>query len=104
LINDVLNSPQTLANRRAASRKEVINWMSNLATIEPGVRRMLQISNKRKRGKGEAKQLCDGMITTYKRLSYKKGAERGTLFRGMALMALQQRLHIRNTTNQDENA
>lgn len=104
LIIDLLNSPQTLANRRAASRKEVVNWLSNLSSIEPSVLLMLQIADKPKRGKGEAKQLCDGMITTYKRLSYKKSAERGTLFRGLALMALQQRQLIRNTTETDENA
>ena len=38
----------------------------------------------------------DGMITVYKRLSYKSAEKRGTLFRGMALMALQQQQIQRN--------
>lgn len=102
LIIDLLNAPQTAANRRAASRNEVINWMVNLSSLEPSVARMLQVADKDRRNKAENKELCDGMITTYKRLSYKKGADRGTLFRGLALMALQQRLLIRNTTEPEE--
>jgi len=107
LIIDLLNAPQTAANRRAASRNEVTNWMANLSTLEPSVLRMLQLIEQEDRGKAENKELCDGMITTYKRLSYKKGADRGTLFRGLALMALQQRLLLRNTAepeDEDENA
>lgn len=105
LIIDLLNAPQTAANRRAASRNEVTNWMTNLSTLEPSVLRMLQLIDEEDRNKAENKELCDGMITTYKRLGYKKGAERGTLFRGLALMALQQRLLLRNTAEpEDENA
>lgn len=107
LIIDLLNAPQTAANRRAASRNEVTNWMVNLSTLEPSVERMLVLIEKEERKGAEDKELCDGMITTYKRLSYKKGADRGTLFRGLALMALQQRLLLRNTAepqDEDENA
>jgi len=102
LIIDLLNAPQTAANRRAASRNEVTNWMVNLSTLEPSVERMLELLQEEDRGKGENKEVCDGMITTYKRLSYKKGADRGTLFRGLALMALQQRLLLRNTAEPEE--
>ena len=105
LVIKLLNAPQTAANRRAASRKEVVNWMQNLAKLEPEVGQMLHILAKEKRGKKDDQALCDGMIATYKRLSYKKSTERGVLFRGLALMALQERLHIRNTTeSEDENA
>ena len=44
----------------------------------------------------DAAAVCDGMITVYKRLSYKKAEDRGTLFRGMALMALKQRQALKN--------
>ncbi len=107
LIIDLLKAPQTAANRRAASRNEVVNWMVNLSTLEPTVERMLVLIEEEDRSGAENKELCDGMITTYKRLSYKKGADRGTLFRGLALMALQQRLLLRNTAepqDEDENA
>lgn len=97
LIIDLLNAPQTVANRRAASQKEVTNWMVNVSTLEPSVAEMLTIMAKEERGKAEAAPVCEGMITLYKRLSYKKGASRGTLFRGMALMALQQQLLLENT-------
>lgn len=102
LIIKLLSAPPTAANRRAASRKEVVNWMVNLSRLEPSVGRMLQLIEKRDRSKDENKELCDGMIVTYKRLSYKKSADRGVLFRGMALMALQQRLHLKNTAEPEE--
>jgi len=107
LIIDLLKAPQTVANRRAASRNEVVNWMVNLSTLEPSVKRMLYLLEKDERDKAENKEICDGMMTTYKRLSYKKGADRGTLFRGLALMALQERLRLRNTAepkDEDESA
>jgi hypothetical protein len=102
LVIKLLTSTPTAANRRAASRKEVVNWMVNLSKLEPSVGRMLQLIDKRSRSKAENKELCDGMIITYKRLSYKNSADRGVLFRGLALMALQQRLHLRNTADPDE--
>lgn len=101
LIIDLLNAPQTAANRRAASRNEVTNWMVNLSTLEPSVAQMLILIEQEGRNSKQNKELCDGMITTYKRLSYKKGADRGTLFRGLALMALQQRQLLRNTTEEE---
>ncbi|MEL6826538.1 MAG: hypothetical protein AAFN91_09860 [Pseudomonadota bacterium] len=102
LVIKLLSARQTAANRRAASRGEVINWMVNLSRLEPSVGRMLELVNKEGRSKAENKDLCDGMITTYKRLSYKKSQDRGILFRGIALMALQDRLHVRNTTEPEE--
>ncbi|MEM9570770.1 MAG: hypothetical protein AAF996_04845 [Pseudomonadota bacterium] len=102
LVIKLLSAPPTAANRRAASRKEVINWMANLSQLEPSVGRMLALMGKKNRSKNDNKELCDGMITTYKRLSYKKSSERGVLFRGLALMALQERLRIRNINGTDE--
>ncbi|MEO1188061.1 MAG: hypothetical protein AAFW60_03235 [Pseudomonadota bacterium] len=102
LVIKLLSAPPTAANRRAASRGEVINWMVNLSKLEPSVNQMLAVMNNQDRSKADNKQLCDGMIATYKRLSYKKSAERGILFRGIALMALQERLRIKNTTEPEE--
>ncbi|MEM6652847.1 MAG: hypothetical protein AAGA72_02535 [Pseudomonadota bacterium] len=90
LIIDLLNAPQTLANRRAASEKEVTNWMLNVSTLEPEVAEMLDLMAQEERGGETDAKICTGMITLYKRLSYKRDASRGTLFRGMALMALEQ--------------
>ena len=102
LVIQLLSAPPTAANRRAASRNEVINWMANLSKLEPSVGRMLQVMADGERGKAQNKELCDGMIATYKRLSYKKSSERGILFRGLALMALQERLRIRNLNETEE--
>ena len=102
LVIKMLNAPPTAANRRAASRKEVVNWMFNLSKVEPSVGPMLQMLDNEGRGKKSNQIICDGMIATYKRLSYKKSSERGVLFRGLALMALQERLHVRNTTDPDK--
>lgn len=97
LVVDLLSAPQTGANRRAASRNEVTNWMMNLATLEPSVDRMVKhLANDGKRAKGADKEICEGMVTMYKRLSYKSSEDRGTLFRGMALMALQEQQIRRN--------
>lgn len=101
LIIDLLQAPQTVANRRAASQKEVTNWMVNLSTLEPEVALMLELMARDERDTAANGEICTGMITLYKRLSYKKGASRGTLFRGLALMALQQQLVHRNTSSEE---
>ena len=43
LITDLLSSPKTMADRRAASEKEVTNWMLNLAASEPKVAEMFKL-------------------------------------------------------------
>ena len=43
------------------------------------------------------------MITLYTRLSYKSSEDQGTLFRGMALMALQDQ-QVRRNLNEEESA
>lgn len=97
LVIDLLKDPKVVANRRAASEKEVLNWMVNLSTLEPSVVDMFKLmEGDKKRGKKENKKICDGMITVYKRLSYKPAENRGTLFRGMALMALKQQQLLKN--------
>ena len=102
LVVDLLGAPQTVANRRAASRNEVTNWMMNLATLEPSVDLMVShMANDGKRSKTAAKEICDGMVTMYKRLSYKNAEDRGTLFRGMALMALQEQQIRRNQAGEE---
>ena len=101
LIVDLLEAPKTAANRRAASLNEVTNWMVNLSSLEPSVARMMElVSLDRDLKKGESGELCEGMITAYKRLSYKTPDKRGALFRGMALMTLQQQLIDRNTSEE----
>lgn len=105
LVVDLLNSPKEMANRRAASDKEVINWMVNLATSEPEVAEMFQLmENNGKRRATDDEKICNGMIKVYKRLSYKSADDRGTLFRGMALMALKQRQLLKNAEDSDEAA
>ena len=102
LVIDLLSAPQTVANRRAASRNEVTNWMMNLATLEPSVGVMVNhLANDGERAKGVDKEICDGMVTLYKRLSYKNSEDRGTLFRGMALMALQDQQIRRNHASEE---
>ncbi|MEO1662909.1 MAG: hypothetical protein AAFR51_18110 [Pseudomonadota bacterium] len=101
LLLELLNAPQSVANRRAASQKEVGNWVGNVATLEPKVALMLSHQANDERTGAQNKEYCEGTIELYKRLSYKKGASRGTLYRGLALMSLQQRLHHRNTTPED---
>ncbi len=101
LLLKLLNAPQSVANRRAASQKEVGNWMNNVATLEPLVAQMLTHQANDERTGAEDKEYCEGTLELYKRLSYKKGASRGTLYRGLALMSLQQRLFHRNTTAED---
>lgn len=101
LIVDLLSAPPTVANRRAASHNEVTNWMMNVATLEPSVDLMITHLAAEKRAKKAAPEICEGMITMYKRLSYKKGEARGTLFRGMALMALQQQQILRNASEEE---
>lgn len=96
LVIDLLREPQTMANRRVASEKEVLNWMVNLSSLEPGVGDMFNLLEAEKRKRKDDEAICDGMITVYKRLSYKSAEKRGTLFRGMALMALQQQQIQRN--------
>jgi hypothetical protein len=108
LIVELLNAPQTVANRRAASRNEITNWMMNVATLEPSVDKMMShLANaetrSKKRSKGVPKEICQGMVKMYKRLSYKPSDDRGTLFRGMALMALQQQ-QLRRNTSEEESA
>ena len=104
LIVDLLDAPQTAANRRAASRNEVTNWMMNVATLEPSVDLMItHLSGDKDRSKKAPKEICEGMVTLYKRLSYKPADDRGTLFRGMALMTLQQQ-QLRRNTSDDETA
>ncbi len=104
LVIDLLNTPREMANRRVASDKEVINWMVNLSTLEPDVAEMfvLMEGDKKRRAK-ENEQICKGMITVYKRLSYKSAENRGTLFRGMALMALKQR-QLQKSAEESEDA
>lgn len=102
LFLDLMTAPQTVANRRAASQKEVLNWTTNLATLEPDVGRMVNLMKSKKRTDKDAPQICKGAITMYKRLSYKKGESRGTLFRGMALSMLQKQQVRRNTEPQEE--
>ena len=97
LVLDLLNSPKEMANRRAASEKEVVNWMVNMSTLEPGVAEMFELmESEEKLGKKDNEKICNGMITVYKRLSYKTAESRGTLFRGMALMALKQQQLLKN--------
>lgn len=103
LIVDLLTAPTSVANRRAASQKEVLNWTANVATLEPSVKQMMAQLAVEKRGKNADAQICEGTITLYKRLSYKKGESRGTLLRGMALMALQSQ-QIRRNLNEEESA
>lgn len=90
LIVDLLSSPKTMANRRAASEKEVLNWMINLSSSEPEVAEMFKLMAAEKRNKKDDAAVCEGMITVYKQLSYRSAERRGPLFRGMALLALQQ--------------
>lgn len=101
LIVDLLTAPKSVANRRAASQKEVLNWTMNVATLEPSVKQMMNQVSAVKRGKKANEQICEGTITLYKRLSYKKGETRGTLFRGMALMVLQDRQIQRNLSEEE---
>ncbi|MCR9271215.1 MAG: hypothetical protein NXH72_14580 [Hyphomonadaceae bacterium] len=103
LIIDLLSAPQTVENRRAASQKEVLNWTMNVATLEPSVKNMLTQLSTEKPSKTANQDICEGTITLYKRLSYKKGQTRGALLRGMALMALQQQ-QIERNLNADESA
>lgn len=90
LIVDLLRSPKTMSARRAASQKEVTNWMLNLSASEPTVAEMFKLMNAEKRNKKDDEAICDGMITVLKQLSYRSADKRGPLFRGMALLALQQ--------------
>lgn len=104
LIVDLLGAPQTAANRRAASRNEVTNWMMNLAKLEPSVDLLVgHMAGEGKRSKKAPEEICGGMITLYTRLSYKSAEDRGTLFRGMALMALQDQ-QLRRNLDDDESA
>ncbi|NQY97225.1 MAG: hypothetical protein HRT82_08680 [Henriciella sp.] len=103
LVVDLLSAPKEMANRRAASDKEVVNWMVNLSSSEPVVADMFTLMNAEKKPRGkDATAVCDGMITVYKRLSYKTAEDRGTLFRGMALMALKQRQLLKNAEASDD--
>jgi len=90
LITDLLGAPKTTAQRRAASEKEVLNWMVNLASTDEDISEMFRLMEVQKRTGKQNKAVCEGMITVYKRLSYKTAEKRGTLFRGMALIALRQ--------------
>ena len=103
LIIDLLSAPKTVANRRAASEKEVLNWTMNVATLEPSVQQMMNLVGTEERSKQANAEICEGTITLYKRLSYKKGESRGTLLRGMALMVLQDQ-QIRRNLSEEENA
>ena len=104
LVINLLRAQQTAANRRAASRNEVTNWMMNLAKLEPSVDLMVgHIAGDGKRSKKAPKEICEGMITLYTRLSYKSSEDQGTLFRGMALMALQDQ-QVRRNLNEEESA
>ena len=89
LLIQLFEAPQTAENRRAASEKEVLNWTLNVATLEPEVAKLVDRLAQEKRGKAANAEICDGTIALYKRLSYRKGETRGTLLRGMALLALQ---------------
>ena len=103
LVVDLLDSPKAMANRRAASDKEVVNWMVNMSSSEPAVAEMFQLmeGDQKRRGK-ENEKICNGMITVYKRLSYKSAEDRGTLFRGMALMALKQQQLLKNAEESED--
>ena len=90
LIISLLSDEKTTRNRRAASQKEVLNWMINMTSVEPKVGDMIRLLEAEKRGGGDNETICNGMITVYKQLSYKTAEKRGPLFRGMALLALQQ--------------
>nr|WP_070958708.1 hypothetical protein [Hyphomonas sp. Mor2] len=103
LVVDLLNAPKGMANRRAASEKEVVNWMINMSASEPGVAEMFKLMEQEKKLNGKDNEtVCDGMITVYKRLSYKPANDRGTLFRGMALMALKQQQLLKNAEDSEE--
>jgi hypothetical protein len=105
LVVDLLNSPKVMANRRAASYKDDINWMVNLASSEPEIAEMFELmENDGKRRAKDNEKICNGMITVYKRLSYKTAEDRGTLFRGMALMALKQRQLLKSSEESEEAA
>ena len=105
LVLALLKSPKEMANRRAASDKEVVNWMMNMSTSQPEVAEMFTLmASEKKRGKKENEKICNGMITVYKRLSYKTAESRGTLFRGMALMALKQQQVLKNAEEAEEAA
>ena len=103
LVVDLLSAPKEMANRRAASDKEVVNWMVNMSSSEPAVAEMFQLmeGDQKRRGK-ENEKICNGMITVYKRLSYKSAEDRGTLFRGMALMALKQQQLLKNAEESED--
>lgn len=90
LVVAMLKEPQTARNRRAASVNEVTNWMGNVVQLEPEIGQALRLLESERLKTEQAEQACNGMIDLYKRLSYKKSDVRGTLFRGMALMALQE--------------
>lgn len=104
LITDLLKAPQITANRRVASEKEITNWMFNLSTAEPDVAKMFVLMASEKRNDKDNKALCEGMITVYKRLSYKPADKAGPLFRGMALLALQQQQLNRLADAEDDAA
>jgi len=102
LVMDLLNSPKEMANRRVASEQEVVNWMINMSSLEPTVLEMLPIlENTEDRGGEQNEKICNGMITVYKRLSYKSAESRGTLFRGMALMAMKQKQLQKNAAEEE---
>jgi hypothetical protein len=106
LLIQLFEAPQTAENRRAASEKEVLNWTLNVATLEPKVAKLVERLAQEKRGKAAYADICDGTIALNKRLSYRKGETRGTLVRGMALLALQRDQIRRNIAgeNGDETA
>lgn len=101
LFIHLIEAPQTVQNRRAASEKEVLNWTLNVATLEPKVQKMVERLGQEKRGKDANAEICDGTIALYKRLSYRKGETRGTLLRGMALQALKRDQIRRNIAGED---
>ncbi len=80
----------TARDRRAASYNEVTNWVSNVVKLDKDLAAGLAHSTKEKLNKGEAEELCNSTIELYKRLSYKPIDKRGVLFRGMALMVLEE--------------
>ena len=86
----MLKEPQTARDRRATSVNEVTNWMGNVVQLEPEIGQALRLLESERLKTEQAEQACNGMIDLYKRLSYKKSDVRGTLFRGMALIALQE--------------
>ena len=100
LLIQLFEAPQTGQNRRAASEKEVLNWTLNVATLEPKVQKMVDRLAEEKRGKAASAEICDGTIALYKRLSFRKGETRGTLLRGMALLALQRDQIRRNISGE----